>query len=153
MPVRRSSNHLRRLHLSHSRRRLSTPVSCPLPALGINDRIPIHQETGTEPINRNRIGAELGQRGTELINNAASVPCCTAAVNRMRSKIKFFYMDPVQKWKTKHYFPWKLFIQIVKIIFVTIQVRSSVCYPAFCQVCCLAGLLMPKTVALVTICW
>ena len=52
-------------------------------------------------------------------------PCCGAEVNRMKWRIKFFFMDPIQKWKTRHQFPWKLFLQVIKIVFVTIQVREG----------------------------
>ncbi|GAU87601.1 hypothetical protein RvY_00426-1 [Ramazzottius varieornatus] len=48
-------------------------------------------------------------------------PCCSAEVNRVRWRIRFFFMDPIQKWRHKHQFPWKLFLQVIKIIFVTIQ--------------------------------
>ena len=52
-------------------------------------------------------------------------PCCSAEVNRVRWRIRFFFMDPIQKWRHKHQFPWKLFLQVIKIIFVTIQVCTD----------------------------
>jgi hypothetical protein len=61
-------------------------------------------------------------------------PCCSAEVERMKWRIRFFFMDPIQKWRTRHHFPWKLFLQVIKIVFVTIQVfllhlfkNSTVC--------------------------
>lgn len=42
--------------------------------------------------------------------------------DRMRRRLKFFFMDPIEKWKAKKRTPWKLLIQIVKIILVTVQV-------------------------------
>ncbi|CAE1281955.1 MCOLN3 [Acanthosepion pharaonis] len=41
--------------------------------------------------------------------------------DRMRRRLKFFFMDPIEKLKAKKRTPWKLLIQIVKIILVTVQ--------------------------------
>lgn len=40
----------------------------------------------------------------------------------MRRKLKFWFMNPLDKWKAKGKFPWKLLLQLIKIIFVTIQI-------------------------------
>ncbi|XP_055346672.1 mucolipin-3-like [Paramacrobiotus metropolitanus] len=65
----------------------------------------------------------FGPSGTDARSSLpyVSEQCCTAEADRMKWRIRFFFMDPIQKWKTKHQFPWKLFLQVVKIIFVTIQ--------------------------------
>ena len=42
--------------------------------------------------------------------------------DRLRRRLKYFFMDPCEKWKAKRKFPWKLVLQIVKIVLVTIQV-------------------------------
>lgn len=39
----------------------------------------------------------------------------------MRKKLRYFFMNPIQKWNAKGRFPWKLCLQIVKIIIATIQ--------------------------------
>ena len=39
----------------------------------------------------------------------------------LKRKLKFFYMNPIEKWNSKRKFPFKLLILIVKIILVTIQ--------------------------------
>lgn len=44
--------------------------------------------------------------------------------NRLRWKLKYYFMNPIDKWKTKKKFPWKLLLQIIKIIFVTIHVLT-----------------------------
>lgn len=41
--------------------------------------------------------------------------------DRLRRRLKYFFMDPCEKWKAKRKFPWKLVLQIVKIVLVTIQ--------------------------------
>ena len=35
-----------------------------------------------------------------------------------------YFMNPIEKWKCKKKFPWKLLLQIIKIIFVTIHVLT-----------------------------
>uniref|UniRef100_A0A8R1TK16 PKD_channel domain-containing protein n=1 Tax=Onchocerca volvulus TaxID=6282 RepID=A0A8R1TK16_ONCVO len=40
---------------------------------------------------------------------------------RLRRHLQFFFMDPVTKWKMRHQFPFKLALQIFKIIFISIQ--------------------------------
>ncbi|XP_069156334.1 mucolipin-3 isoform X9 [Procambarus clarkii] len=40
---------------------------------------------------------------------------------RMRRRLKFFFMNPMQKWHARRRFPWKLLLQIIKIIIVTVQ--------------------------------
>lgn len=39
----------------------------------------------------------------------------------LKRKLKYFFMNPIEKWKAKGKFPWKLVLQVVKIIFVTVQ--------------------------------
>lgn len=40
----------------------------------------------------------------------------------LKAKLKYHYMNPWQKYKAKGRKPWKLVIQILKIIIVTVQV-------------------------------
>ncbi|XP_013395241.1 mucolipin-3-like [Lingula anatina] len=39
----------------------------------------------------------------------------------LRRKLKFHFMTPCQKWSTKRRFPWKMIIQLLKIVLVTGQ--------------------------------
>ncbi len=39
-----------------------------------------------------------------------------------RRRLAFFFFDPVQKYKARKQFPWKLALQFLKIILVTIQI-------------------------------
>jgi hypothetical protein len=41
----------------------------------------------------------------------------------MRRKLRFFFMNPIEKWQARRKFPYKFFVQVVKIILVTVQVR------------------------------
>ncbi|EPB66795.1 hypothetical protein ANCCEY_14116 [Ancylostoma ceylanicum] len=40
---------------------------------------------------------------------------------RLRRHLQFFFMNPLEKWKVRHQFPYKLALQILKIVFVTLQ--------------------------------
>lgn len=42
---------------------------------------------------------------------------------KMRNRLSFFFMNPIEKWKTRRRFPYKFVVQIIKIIFVTLQVK------------------------------
>lgn len=41
--------------------------------------------------------------------------------DRMRRKLQFFFMNPIEKWQAKKRFPYKFMIQVIKIILVTLQ--------------------------------
>ncbi|XP_014776211.1 mucolipin-3 isoform X1 [Octopus bimaculoides] len=41
--------------------------------------------------------------------------------DRMRRRLKFFFMDPIEKLRAKKRIPWKMLLQVVKVILVTIQ--------------------------------
>ena len=45
----------------------------------------------------------------------------TIVEEKMRRKLKFFFMNPIEKWQAKRRFPYKFFVQVVKIVLVTIQ--------------------------------
>ncbi|KAK5971005.1 PKD channel domain containing protein, partial [Trichostrongylus colubriformis] len=40
---------------------------------------------------------------------------------RLRRHLQFFFMNPLEKWKVRRQFPYKLALQVLKIIFVTVQ--------------------------------
>lgn len=41
---------------------------------------------------------------------------------RLKRRLRFFFLNPVQKWAATRRFPFKLSTQILKIVFVTVQV-------------------------------
>lgn len=43
------------------------------------------------------------------------------SVESTRRKLRFFFMNPIEKWQASRRVPWKLVVQIVKIFFVTMQ--------------------------------
>lgn len=54
-------------------------------------------------------------------HDANLLNCRTMEEEKLRAKLKFFFMDPVQKWKLKQRFPYKLGILVAKIILATVQ--------------------------------
>ncbi|XP_063623181.1 mucolipin-3-like [Cydia splendana] len=40
---------------------------------------------------------------------------------KMRRKLQFFFMNPIEKWHAKRKFPYKFIIQLIKIVLVTFQ--------------------------------
>ena len=42
--------------------------------------------------------------------------------DRLRRRLKYFFMNPCQKWAAKRKIPWKLMVQFLKVVLVTIQV-------------------------------
>lgn len=43
-------------------------------------------------------------------------------VEDFRQKLKYFFMNPCEKYRTRGRKPWKLMLQIIKIITITAQV-------------------------------
>ncbi|ULU02733.1 hypothetical protein L3Y34_002374 [Caenorhabditis briggsae] len=40
---------------------------------------------------------------------------------RLRRHLQFFFMNPMEKWKVRRQLPYKLLLQVLKIVFVTMQ--------------------------------
>lgn len=56
----------------------------------------------------------------EIITTASELNTIKAH-DRMRKKLRYFFMNPIQKWNAKRRFPWKLCLQVIKIIFASVQ--------------------------------
>lgn len=54
---------------------------------------------------------------------SASTPTTisTFAEERMKRKLQFFFMNPIEKWQTRRRFPFKFLIQLIKIVIVSMQ--------------------------------
>lgn len=51
--------------------------------------------------------------------HSSTMPLLTE--DRMRRKLQFFFMNPIEKWQAKRRFPYKFMVQVIKIILVTMQ--------------------------------
>ncbi|XP_068618822.1 mucolipin-3-like [Battus philenor] len=64
-----------------------------------------------------------GNRG----NNQGYAACASTSANhnqveeKMRRKLRFFFMNPIEKWQAKRKFPFKFVVQVIKIVLVTFQ--------------------------------
>lgn len=47
--------------------------------------------------------------------------CADQEVERMKRRLRFFFMNPIEKWHAKQRFPYKFLIQVIKIVLVTTQ--------------------------------
>ncbi|XP_058809738.1 mucolipin-3-like isoform X2 [Phymastichus coffea] len=41
--------------------------------------------------------------------------------DKMRRRLRFFFMNPIEKWEAKRRFPYKFIVQVIKIVLVTVQ--------------------------------
>lgn len=48
---------------------------------------------------------------------------------RMRSRLRYYFMNPLEKWEARRQFPYKLTLQLIKIFLVTLQVSVFVRFP------------------------
>lgn len=52
---------------------------------------------------------------------ASTSAMTTFAEDKMRRKLRFFFMNPIEKWQAKRRFPYKFAVQVIKIALVTLQ--------------------------------
>ena len=60
--------------------------------------------------------------GSDTDNILGSPQSSTRLREVMKAKIKYHYMNPFQKFRARRRKPWKLVVQIVKVVLITIQV-------------------------------
>ncbi|XP_032677501.1 mucolipin-3-like isoform X2 [Odontomachus brunneus] len=60
-------------------------------------------------------------RQNSISTECNSCPVVTFAEEKMRRKLRFFFMNPIEKWQAKRRFPYKFIIQLIKIFLVTAQ--------------------------------
>lgn len=45
----------------------------------------------------------------------------------LREDLKFYFMNPCEKFRARQQIPWKMGLQILKIVMVTTQVNYIIC--------------------------
>jgi len=63
----------------------------------------------------------IATEGSPTMNSPAFPKHNSEYEEKLKRRLRFFFLNPVQKWVATNRFPFKLFTQIVKIIFVTVQ--------------------------------
>lgn len=43
----------------------------------------------------------------------------------LKDDLRFYFMNPCEKYQARRHIPWKLGVQILKIVLITAQVRSG----------------------------
>ncbi|XP_036326382.1 mucolipin-3-like isoform X1 [Rhagoletis pomonella] len=66
-------------------------------------------------------GVEASELPSSSNNMEGSSPMASYNEERMRRKLQFFFMNPIEKWQARRKFPYKFVVQVVKIILVTVQ--------------------------------
>lgn len=46
---------------------------------------------------------------------------CLHHQEKMRRRLQFFFMNPIEKWQAKRRFPYKFVVQVIKLVLVTMQ--------------------------------
>lgn len=72
---------------------------------------------------------EESQQTPERMDSSTSEPFIpderkarnTFEEEKMHRRLRFFFMNPIEKWRAKRRFPYKFIVQIIKIVLVTIQ--------------------------------
>lgn len=57
----------------------------------------------------------------QLQSFPASTQGLDQVAERLRRSLKYYFMSPIDKWRAKGRIPWKLLLQIIKIVLATIQ--------------------------------
>ncbi|XP_063866411.1 mucolipin-3-like isoform X4 [Scylla paramamosain] len=64
---------------------------------------------------------DCGHLDDTSTTNTTGVHCPNMTPSKMQRRLKFFFMNPKEKWHARRRFPWKLLLQIFKIVVVTAQ--------------------------------
>lgn len=75
-------------------------------------------------------GDSLDVYGTNVLPLWEAPPqdCCAGeqdSVDCLRRRIKYYFMNPCEKYQARDRKPWKLLLQLVKIAIITAQVAFS----------------------------
>lgn len=55
---------------------------------------------------------------------SSSVSQDTFKDENLRDDLRFYFMNPCEKYRARKHIPWKLGVQVLKIIMITTQVRA-----------------------------
>ena len=92
--------------------------------LGISGPLSVPQVHLT-PANSHGHGHALGGGNESLSSSTSSIgkaDIVGSNEEKIRRKLKWYFMNPYQKFKVRGRKPWKLVLQVAKIILVTVQV-------------------------------
>lgn len=70
---------------------------------------------------RNMTGNRTNRDNGRIPHQPTSFAALNQVEEKMRRKLQFFFMNPIEKWKAKRKFPFKFIVQVIKIVLVTFQ--------------------------------
>lgn len=92
-----------------NRIRIETPIESPIPNVQIS--------TGHASDRSHRNATETPGSSTPR----SPIQMSSFSEARMRRKLFFFFMNPIEKWQTRRRFPYKFLVQLIKLVLVTMQ--------------------------------
>lgn len=87
------------------------------------NRKPMHNNTTTTSAGSTSEENDYITSGQPSTASSSSQLSPMSAFNeeRMRRKLQFFFMNPIEKWQARRKFPYKFAVQLIKIVVLTIQ--------------------------------
>ncbi|CAK1550926.1 unnamed protein product [Leptosia nina] len=79
------------------------------------------ESTSDEEIKITRNAQNTRQNNEGFASRSASTTDIHQLEEKMRRKLQFFFMNPIEKWRAKRKFPYKFVVQVIKIVLVTLQ--------------------------------
>lgn len=69
-----------------------------------------------------RVTSEGFEEPAQIYSSTPVTPsACLHQQEKMRRRLQFFFMNPIEKWQAKRRFPYKFVVQVIKIVLVTMQ--------------------------------
>ena len=75
-----------------------------------------------EQTTKEKMDAPLSYSSGNPVERIQTTPCPREV---MKTKLRYHFMNPLQKFRARRRKPWKLVLQIVKIVLVTLQVSFN----------------------------
>lgn len=100
----------RNQRMNHHHVNASTPAPAPMPITG----------AVSAPDDIGYMSSSTSQPSVASSSSQLS-PMSAFNEDRMRRKLQFFFMNPIEKWQARRKFPYKFAVQLVKIVVLTIQ--------------------------------
>ena len=69
--------------------------------------------------------ASCEQSETPRVNPVQQITSTLCPREVMKTRIRYHFMNPIKKFRARRRKPWKLLLQIVKIVLVTVQVCQT----------------------------
>lgn len=90
-----------------------------------NQRKPINSALAAATSSADEIGCStvttISSQPSASSSSSQLSPMSAFNEDRMRRKLQFFFMNPIEKWQARRKFPYKFVVQLIKIVLLTMQ--------------------------------